>query len=109
MLKTYRTILHGTCLMGGRHEPGSPLARECPLLREQKRRGIGDQGVDTGSPEIRFPESFSDEDLHSEFRDAGSEPELALSRARHPVGRPASIEPSRHARYRRRHPEYRAR
>jgi hypothetical protein len=28
---------HGTCLIGGRHEPGSPLARECPLLQRQGR------------------------------------------------------------------------
>lgn len=109
MLKTYRTILHGTCLMGGRHEPGSQLARECPLLRVNKRRGIGNQGIDTGSPETRFPEAFSHEDLHSEFRDAGSKPELALSGARRRVGRPPSTEPSRHARYRRCHPDYRAR
>jgi hypothetical protein len=108
-MKAYRTILHGTCLVGGRHEPGSPLARECPLLRAKKRRGIGDQGVDTGSPEIRFAESFSDQALHSEFRDAGRERKLPLLHARRPVGRPASTEPSRHARYRRRHPEYRAR
>jgi hypothetical protein len=104
-----RTILHGTCLMGGRHEPGSQVARECPVLRAQKRRGISEQGEDTGSPEICFPKSFSDEGLHSEFRDARGDLKLPLSRARRPVGRPASTEPSRHARYRRRHPEYRAR
>ncbi len=27
-----RTILHGTCLVGGRHPAGSALARECPVL-----------------------------------------------------------------------------
>ncbi len=109
MMKAYRTVLHDTCLMGGRHEPGSQLALECPLLRAEKRRGIGDQGVDTGPLKTLFSESYSDAGLHREFRDAGSEPELALSHVRRPVGRPASSEPSRHARYRRRHPEYRAR
>jgi hypothetical protein len=108
-MKVYRTILHGTCLMGGRHEPGSQLARECPLLRAKKRRGMGDQGVDTGSSEIRSPESLSDAGFDSEFRDADSDLELPLLRARRPVGRRASTDPSRHARYRRRHPEYRAR
>jgi len=109
MLKTYRTILHGTCLVGGRHEPGSELARECPLLRAERRRGIGDQGVDTGSPEGDLTKPFSDAGLAGEFRDAANASELPLARARRRVGRPASTEPSRHARYRRRHPEYRAR
>lgn len=32
-----RTVLHGTCLLNGKHPPGSKLARECPLLRRQRR------------------------------------------------------------------------
>lgn len=27
----------GTCLVGGRHEPGSDLEKECPELRKQRR------------------------------------------------------------------------
>src|SRR5215467_2201284 len=109
MLKAYRTILHGTCLMGGRHEPGSPLARECPLPQAERRRGIGDQGGDTGSPSGPVTEPLIGDDLESEFRDAGKPSALPLASARRRVGRPASTEPSRHARYRRRHPDYRAR
>ena len=108
-MKAYRTILHGTCLVGGRHEPGSPLARECPLLREQKRRGIGDQRVDTGLPSSPVTEHLIGDDLEGKFRDVANASGLPLERARRRVGRPSSKQPSRHARYRRRHPEYRAR
>jgi hypothetical protein len=108
-MKAYRTVLHGTCLMGGRHESGSQLARECPLLQAERRRGIGHQDGDTGSPSTGVTEPLSGDKLESEFRDARSDLKLPFSRARRPVGRPASTEPSRHARYRRRHPEYRAR
>ena len=97
-MKAYRTVLHGTCLMGGRHEPGSQLARECPLLQAERRRGIGHQGGDAGSPSTGVAEPLSGDKLESEFRDAGSDLKLPLSRARRPVGRPASTEPSRHAR-----------
>jgi len=69
-MKAYRTILHGTCLVGGRHQPGSELAHECPLLRAGKRRGIGDQGVDTGSPSSPVTEPLIGDDLESKFRDA---------------------------------------
>ena len=109
MRKTYRTILHGTCLVGGRHQPGSELAHECPLLKAEKRRGIGDQGVDTGLPSSAVTEPLIGDDLESKFRDAANASELPLARARRRVGRPASTEPSRHARYRHRHPDYRAR
>lgn len=27
----------GTCLVGGRHEPGSDLEKECPELRKKRR------------------------------------------------------------------------
>jgi hypothetical protein len=27
----FRTVLHGTCLLGGRHPAGSLEAKECPL------------------------------------------------------------------------------
>ena len=109
MRKTYRTILHGTCLVGGRHEPGSELARECPLLRAERRRGIGDQRVDTGLPSSPVTEHLIGDDLEGKFRDAANACGLPLERARRRVGRPSSKQPSRHARYRRRHPEYRAR
>ena len=108
-MKAYRTILHGACLVGGRHQPGSELAHECPLLRAKKRRGIGDQGVDIGSPSTGSADHLSGANLESEFRDAAKTSALPLTRARRRAGRPASTEPSRHARYRRRHPEYRAR
>ncbi len=108
-MKAYRTILDGTCLVGGRHQPGSQLAHECPLLRAKRRRGIGDQGVDTASTSSPVTEPLIGDDLESKFRDAAKPSALPLASARRRVGRPASREPSRHARYRRRHPEYRVR
>jgi len=108
-MKAYRTILHGTCLVGGRHQLGSELARECPLLKAEKRRGIGGQGVDTGLPASPVTEPLIGDDLESKFRDAAKSSALPLASARRRVGRPASTEPSRHARYRRRHADYRAR
>jgi hypothetical protein len=35
--KRFRTVLHGTCLLHGRHPADSDLARECPLLTAGKR------------------------------------------------------------------------
>lgn len=35
---THRTILHGTCLLGGKHEPNDPYAAECPLNPERIKR-----------------------------------------------------------------------
>lgn len=35
--KAFRTVLHGTCLLNGKHPPGSRLARECPVLRRAER------------------------------------------------------------------------
>ncbi len=35
--KRFRTILHGTCLLAGKHPPGSALAGECPLARAARR------------------------------------------------------------------------
>jgi hypothetical protein len=37
MPKAFRTVLHGTCLLDGKHPPGSKLARECPVLRRAER------------------------------------------------------------------------
>jgi hypothetical protein len=34
---TTKKPYHGTCLVNGRHRPGSPEARECPLLTAQAR------------------------------------------------------------------------
>jgi hypothetical protein len=36
----YRTVLHGRCLVDGKHAPGSPWARECPVLRRQRKQAI---------------------------------------------------------------------
>jgi hypothetical protein len=36
-MKAFRTVLHGACLLGGKHPPGSALARECPVLNAQGR------------------------------------------------------------------------
>jgi len=33
----FRTVLHGDCLLEGKRPPGSRLARECPVLRRQRR------------------------------------------------------------------------
>jgi hypothetical protein len=35
--RRFRTILHGVCLLVGKHPPGSVLARECPVLTAQAR------------------------------------------------------------------------
>lgn len=32
-----RSIIHGTCLLKGKHPSGSKLARECPVLNAAKR------------------------------------------------------------------------
>jgi len=31
------TLLHGLCLVDGKHTPGSAAAKECPLLHASKR------------------------------------------------------------------------
>ena len=53
----FRTSLHGTCLLDGNHPPGSRYARECPVLRRQRKvqtpqddAKSGSQGVHSGSP-----------------------------------------------------------
>lgn len=33
----FRTVLHGTCLLNGKHPQGSKEARECPVLRRHRR------------------------------------------------------------------------
>jgi hypothetical protein len=43
--KPFRTVAHGTCLLGGKHPPGSQLARECPVLRRARRRREVDPGA----------------------------------------------------------------
>ena len=35
--RRFRTVLHGTCLVAGNHPPRSPLARECPVARAERR------------------------------------------------------------------------
>ena len=35
--RPFRSILHGTCLLGGKHPAGSQLARECPVYRRERR------------------------------------------------------------------------
>lgn len=57
MSARFRTSLHGTCLLDGKHPPGSKYARECPVLRRQRKvqtpqddAKSGSQGVDSGSP-----------------------------------------------------------
>jgi len=83
-MKPFRTILHGTCLVDGRHPEGSKLARECPVLRRQKRHVQAQAGSDVGFP----------------VRDA-------------PNGQPgpkaASPRAARQRRYRAKHPEYQQR
>jgi hypothetical protein len=32
-----KAILHGQCLIGGKHTPGSQWERECPLRNAEKR------------------------------------------------------------------------
>jgi hypothetical protein len=33
----YRTVLHGTCLLNGKHPPGFKEAKECPVLNRTRR------------------------------------------------------------------------
>jgi hypothetical protein len=35
---TFRTVLHGTCLLNGKHAPGSHSAAECPFNPERAQR-----------------------------------------------------------------------
>lgn len=44
MAKKFRTILHGTCLLKGKHPPGSKLAKECPVLRLQECKNVLETG-----------------------------------------------------------------
>jgi hypothetical protein len=112
-MKAFRTVLHGTCLLNGRHPEGSQLARECsslrPALRRQERLVSGDQGVDSGSLENGPSDSLNIGELQSGLRDAEHESPLPLAHRRLKRGRPVATQPSRHARYRRRHPEYQER
>jgi hypothetical protein len=53
--KRFRTILHGTCLLAGKHPPGSALARECPLAKTARRSAARRQAwltrkAQTGAP-----------------------------------------------------------
>jgi hypothetical protein len=50
-----------------------------------------------------------DAHLEGGLRDAEDKPTARLAHLRNKGGRPKSAEPSRHSRYRRRHPEYRQR
>lgn len=34
----FRTVLHGQCLLNGKHPAGSQEARECPLARKTARK-----------------------------------------------------------------------
>jgi hypothetical protein len=41
------TILHGTCLLNGKHAPGSALALECPVLNAERRSEARKRGWHT--------------------------------------------------------------
>jgi len=73
-------------------------------------RRVARQGVDT-APAIPPPQdSRSDASLQHEFRNGEGDKPLARARRRlGGPGRPKTTEPSRFARFRRRHPEYVAR
>jgi hypothetical protein len=58
----YRTVLHGTCLLGGKHAAGDPYAKECPLRRaaarsERSRKAAASRwrtaAADAEHPDIR--------------------------------------------------------
>ncbi|MDO8475027.1 MAG: hypothetical protein Q7W02_02325 [Candidatus Rokubacteria bacterium] len=55
------------------------------------------------------PKPLHPEGLASGFRNVEDHPEGALAHRRLKPGRPATQEPSRYARFRRRHPEYQQR
>jgi hypothetical protein len=44
---TFRTVLHGTCLLKGKHPAGSRLARECPVLNAQARSARAKKAAQT--------------------------------------------------------------
>jgi hypothetical protein len=87
-MKPFRTILHGTCLLGGRHPAGSKLARECPVLRRQERQKQRKPGSGARTP----------------VRDASNGQAVPASAAQAPT--PGV---SRQRRYRAQHPEYQQR
>ncbi len=35
--RIHHTVLHGVCLLDGKHPAGSQLAKECPVLNASKR------------------------------------------------------------------------
>jgi hypothetical protein len=87
-MKPFRTVLHGTCLLGGQHPAGSKLARECPVLRRQKQRHVQDKPAEVGIPVRDAPNGQG-------LRDSGTQaPAPGASRQR---------------RYRAQHPEYQQR
>ncbi len=104
--------------MSGR-PPGSPCPRcwgdhaECPYSVEEARaarmarkaRRARRTDRDSGSPQIAGQESRLDAGLAGEMRDGGTAPPLAQAQRR--LGkRGPKPSTSRHARYRRQHPEY---
>ena len=105
----FRTVLYGTCLVDGQHPLGSKLARECPALRRQERCEHGPQGVDSGAPAGASSKPLHSNGLAGGFRNAEDRPESPLAHRRLKPGRPVTQEPSRFARFRRRHPEYQQR
>lgn len=52
---TYRTMLHGTCLVGGRHPEGSDLWLECPVVKAAERGRKRALGVPLRAP--RMPQN----------------------------------------------------
>jgi hypothetical protein len=42
-----RSLLHGTCLLGGQHSPGSLYAAECPVHKRAARSASRRKGWET--------------------------------------------------------------
>jgi hypothetical protein len=62
MTAPYRTVLAGTCLLGGKHTPGSQWAKECPerpgLAAERSARAK--RGAQTRQEALRRPVDCSE-------------------------------------------------
>lgn len=50
-----KTVLHGTCLLNGKHAPGDPYAKECPLRNAKARSARSKKAAQTRSKALRRP------------------------------------------------------
>jgi hypothetical protein len=64
--KRFRTVLHGTCLVNGRHPAGSQMERECPVLRRRPQGAVDRHGVgEPGPAEASVHEDEAEDEVSS--------------------------------------------